>query len=235
MSDNTPVVKVENPSSTSERGVHRARSGQPASIFLASALAGRGNWVGTTQEDHVCVNISALDVSKRPGRSAARIATPLYAPNVAADLETSRARRTTAAVAMTILAVAWVVAIGVLLWQLFEVAMSSWAASYDGDLPLEEAISRAQRLDRLQAHWLLWLAAVSVGGPLLIAIVALAGRMRRMAVVFWLVVAGVLAVPAIAIAVQASLMLKPDSPTTPPRPPGYCVEYSGGDTRCPGG
>lgn len=131
--------------------------------------------------------------------------------------------------AVTVLTITWVIAIGVLLLLLFEVVMSQWVASVDDDhVGMRE-------LRRQGAHRLLWLAAVMVGGPLVVAAVARASGMTRKAVAAYLVLAGILAVPALAIAVQASRTLEPASPAAPPGPPGHCVEFSGGDNRCPGG
>jgi hypothetical protein len=83
---------------------------------------------------------------------------------VTTEIEPRQVRQRAAAAAVAVLAVAWVVGVGVLLWLLFEVAIWKWAASYDEDL------TREQQLDRQGAYRSLWLAAVLFGGPLLIAL-----------------------------------------------------------------
>ncbi|MFG1676166.1 hypothetical protein [Micromonospora sp. NPDC049282] len=81
---------------------------------------------------------------------------------------------------------------------------------------------------------LLVAASVATAGPTLIALVAYRLRLVRTAAVF-LVLAIVIAVPAVPFAVLAGRDLAPAPAATTPGPPGYCVEHSGGDTRCPGG
>ncbi|MBM7077092.1 hypothetical protein [Micromonospora humida] len=74
---------------------------------------------------------------------------------------------------------------------------------------------------------------LAVAGPAVIAPVAYRLRLVRTAVVF-LVLAVVIAVPVLPFAVRVGHDLTP-VPRTTPVAPEHCVEYSGGDNRCPGG
>ncbi|MEW1586436.1 hypothetical protein AB0283_13435 [Micromonospora vinacea] len=108
------------------------------------------------------------------------------------------------------------------------IGLEQWSVSY-GDQPGE-----FEDLKRQASVALLVAALVATAGPVLIALVAYQLRQVRTAVVF-LLLATVIAVPAVPIAVLAGRDLDPAPATTTPGPPGHCVEHSGGDTRCPGG
>ncbi|MFG1677571.1 hypothetical protein [Micromonospora sp. NPDC049282] len=108
------------------------------------------------------------------------------------------------------------------------IGLQQWSVSY-GDQPGEFA-----DLKRRASLALLVAASVATVGPALIALVAYRLRLVRTAVVF-LVLAIVIAVPAVPFAVLAGRDLAPAPAATTPGPPGHCVEHSGGDTRCPGG
>ncbi|MEU1605723.1 hypothetical protein [Micromonospora matsumotoense] len=75
---------------------------------------------------------------------------------------------------------------------------------------------------------------MAAAGPAIITLVAYRLRLVRTAVVF-LVLAVVIAVPALPFAVRVGEDLTPVPVATTPGPPEHCVEYSGGDNRCPGG
>ncbi|MFF0659479.1 hypothetical protein [Micromonospora tulbaghiae] len=108
------------------------------------------------------------------------------------------------------------------------IGLEQWSVSY-GDQPGEFA-----DLQRQASLALMVAASVATAGPTVIALVAYRLRLVRTAVVF-LVLAIVIAVPAVPIAVLAGRDLAPAPAATTPGPPGHCVEHSGGDTRCPGG
>ncbi len=72
-------------------------------------------------------------------------------------------------------------------------------------------------------------AAVLIGGPVVLAIIAIAGKLRKTALTYG-VLAG-LGVVLVLFAVAASR----DEPPAPAPQPTHCLELSGGDTRCPGG
>ena len=108
------------------------------------------------------------------------------------------------------------------------IGLEQWSVSY-GDQPDEFA-----DLGRRASVALLVAALVATGGPAIIALVAYQLRRVRTAVVF-LVLTGVIAVPAVPIAVFTARDLDPAPAPTTPGPPGRCVEHSGGDNRCPGG
>lgn len=97
--------------------------------------------------------------------------------------------------AIIVLTVVWLAAIAALVWLVFEAGLWLWAESYDED---QGSLRAAEQLDRLRAVGSLWLAAVMVGGPVAIAIVARAGKLRRTALIY-LLVAGLLALPAVAM------------------------------------
>ncbi|WP_328348273.1 hypothetical protein [Micromonospora sp. NBC_00421] len=108
------------------------------------------------------------------------------------------------------------------------IGLEQWSVSY-GDRPGEFADLRHRA-----SLALLVAALVATAGPAIIAFVAYRLRLVRTAVVF-LVLAVVIAVPALPFAVLVGRNLAPATATTTPGPPGHCVEHSGGDTRCPGG
>jgi hypothetical protein len=120
----------------------------------------------------------------------------------------------------------WSMAICAMGGWLLSIGMSQWADSYDGD---SQAMS-GHAAESARAG--LWLAAVLAVGPVLLAVLARAARMRRTFGVF--VVLAVLLVPAGAVAASGSWRtLHPPAP--PPPAPTHCMEHSGGDSRCPGG
>ncbi|MCG5446005.1 hypothetical protein NIE79_004535 [Micromonospora sp. NIE79] len=127
-----------------------------------------------------------------------------------------------------LLALLWLCGlIAAAMWWL-GVGLKQWSVSY-GDQPGE-----FEDLKRQASVALLVAAVVAGAGPVLIALVAYQLRQVRTAVVF-LVLAAVIAVPAVPFAVLAGRDLNPAPAATTPGPPGHCVEHSGGDTRCPGG
>ncbi|MFC7480940.1 DUF6234 family protein [Luedemannella flava] len=101
-----------------------------------------------------------------------------------------------------------------------------WANSYDDDP------GRSHELSLEAARAWLWLSSVLAAGPVVLAGLALAGRLRGTFLTF--VALAVLLVPVGTIgAAQSWRTLHPAPP--PPAGPTHCVEFSGGDTRCPGG
>ncbi|HEX5597207.1 MAG TPA: DUF6234 family protein [Micromonosporaceae bacterium] len=136
------------------------------------------------------------------------------------------APRPWAPAAVVLLTIVWVVALLALTWWLFGIGMERWANSYDSDR------ARAAELARQSSRALLILAAVAVGGPILIAIVARAGELVRTGVVY-IVLAIVLGLLVLPVAAGAYRTVTPPPP--PPAVPDGCQERSGGDTRCPGG
>ncbi|HEX5541576.1 MAG TPA: DUF6234 family protein [Micromonospora sp.] len=139
---------------------------------------------------------------------------------------TSTAARPWAPAAVVLLTMVWVAGLLALLWWLFGIGMEGWANSYDSDG------ARAAELARQSSQALLILAAVAVGGPILIAIVARAGELARTGVVY-IVLAILLSLLALPVAAQAYRTVTPPPP--PPAVPDGCQEHSGDDTRCPGG
>jgi len=72
-------------------------------------------------------------------------------------------------------------------------------------------------------------AAILIGGPVLVTIIAIAGKLRKTALTY-----GVLAGLGVVIVLFAAVASR-DEPPAPVQRPTHCVELSGGDTRCPGG
>ncbi|MEU8003986.1 DUF6234 family protein [Catellatospora sp. NPDC049111] len=140
--------------------------------------------------------------------------------------EVSPRRAPNLSVAVVLAIVAWSIAICAMAGSLLSIGMSQWADSYDGD---SQAMT-GHAAESARAG--LWLAAVLAAGPVLLAVLARAARMRKTFVVF--VVLAVLLVPAGAVAASGSWRtLHPPAP--PPPAPTHCVEHSGGDAGCPGG
>jgi hypothetical protein len=131
-----------------------------------------------------------------------------------------------AAPTVVLLTLGWLAATLALLWVVFAVGMDAWSDQHSnqGD--------RAEELGRRGSRAGLNLFLVALGGPLLIAAVAFAGRLVKTtaAYLFLAVVVGVLTAP---LAMNTARTLTPEPP--PPSAPGWCQEHSGGDTRCPGG
>lgn len=127
---------------------------------------------------------------------------------------------------VALLTVGWLLAVVVLTWMWFGLGMEGWAYQHSNSGQLSAEL--AARIARVS----LWLAGIGAGGPALIAVVAYFGGMVRTSVVY-LMLAMVLVVPAYRIAGPAYRTLNPPGP--PPPAPTHCVEYSGGDTKCPGG
>ncbi|NIL60014.1 hypothetical protein HCB18_27000 [Salinispora arenicola] len=90
----------------------------------------------------------------------------------------------------------------------------------------------ADELARKAYTALLLLVVEVVAAPVVIAVVAVCGLLRRTAAVYLAIVLG-LGVLAIPVAAGAHRGLNPPPP--PPSVPTTCQELSGGDTRCPGG
>lgn len=119
----------------------------------------------------------------------------------------------------------WLAALLVCLYLIFRNGLAAWAGQYDDP--------QAEQVSRQAAHLAVWLAVIAVGGPLLSAGVALVGRFVKTAVVF-LVLAALLAVPT-GLWVRETNAYLHQYVLEPDQPSGACQEYSGGDTRCPGG
>ncbi|MEU6206835.1 hypothetical protein ABZ814_24985 [Micromonospora musae] len=127
---------------------------------------------------------------------------------------------------VALLTVAWFIGGLVLLGWVFAIGLEGWADQHSNQGGGTDALARKANVV------LLLLAAEVVVGPVVIAVVARCGLLRRTAAVY-LVIAlglGVLAVP---VAAGAYRDLAPPPPAAPP--PTRCQEHSGGDTRCPGG
>jgi len=93
----------------------------------------------------------------------------------------------------------------------------------------------AVTLDWLAASWAgtpddRWLVVVLVGGPVLLTLTAIAGKLRGAAITFGVLAAVLAGLVAVGAAVQEHRR-----PPEPVPAHTYCVEFSGGDTRCPGG
>jgi hypothetical protein len=127
--------------------------------------------------------------------------------------------------AVGLLILGWVLALPLVVVWLFGIGMQGWADQHSGT-------DRSAELARSTATALVTLAALLSAGPAVIAMVAFAGRMRRTGVVF-AVLAAAGSVLAIVVAGEAFRTVRPAP--TPPSAPAVCQEYSGGDTRCPGG
>jgi hypothetical protein len=135
-----------------------------------------------------------------------------------------RARPAWPPAAVTLLTFLWVAGLLLALYQLFAVGMEQWADRSGG------AEVGGAALDRRSDRWGSIFLAVLAGGPVVTAVVAAVGGLRKTAIGY-----GVLAVPLIGFALVVASNLHRDEPAPPPAPPGHCVEHSGGDTRCPGG
>jgi hypothetical protein len=71
-------------------------------------------------------------------------------------------------------------------------------------------------------------AAVLIGGPVILTVIAIAGKLRKTALTY-----GVLAGLGLVLVLVATAASREQPPAAPA--PTHCVELSGGDTRCPGG
>ena len=71
-------------------------------------------------------------------------------------------------------------------------------------------------------------AAVLIGGPVVLTVIAIAGKLRKTALTY-----GVLAALGLVLVLFATAASREQPPPAPA--PTHCVELSGGDTRCPGG
>jgi hypothetical protein len=127
---------------------------------------------------------------------------------------------------VALLTAGWLLGVAVLVWMLFAAGMDGWADHHGNH------DQRSAELAARSANISLWLAGVGVGGPALIAVVAHLRGMARASVAY-LVLAIILVVPAYQLAKPAYRTLHPPGP--PPPAPTHCVEFSGGDSRCPGG
>jgi hypothetical protein len=119
----------------------------------------------------------------------------------------------------------WLAGVAFCLYLTFGNGMRAWAA-------LDNA-ERVRELHRQSAYIGFWLAAVAVGGPLLAAAFAMAGRLRKTTVAY-LVLAVLMVPPAALVARDAHrtlhpLVVRPTAPST------HCQEHSGGEASCPGG
>jgi hypothetical protein len=135
--------------------------------------------------------------------------------------ERGRGRATIIIVLLTVL---WVIASAGLLLTGIGVGLRGLGVEDQGAL---RAIHRESTVLEL------WFIGVGVGGPLAIAVAALALRRVVTGWVF-VTIAVLLAVPASIMGRAAWHSLHPTPPAYEPQPT-HCVERSGGDTRCPGG
>jgi hypothetical protein len=127
---------------------------------------------------------------------------------------------------VALLTLAWVLAVLGLLWWSFSIGMQGWADQHSN------SGAREEELGRRGGVVLLVLAAVAVGGAVLIAVVAFTGRLRWTGVVY---LGLALALGALALPLAAGAYRRLTPPSSPPPPaPNICQEHSGGDTRCPG-
>ncbi|WP_173062954.1 DUF6234 family protein [Phytohabitans houttuyneae] len=127
--------------------------------------------------------------------------------------------------AVVLLTVAWLLLLLGLGYAWFGTGMESWADHHSNSGARQDEI--AKKANQL----LLGLALTGVGGPVLIAVVAFAGRLRWTGVVFT-VLAIVFCGLSVPLAGATWRELNPPQPV----PTTYvCQERSGGDTRCPGG
>src|SRR4051812_42471838 len=106
--------------------------------------------------------------------------------------------------------VAWLIAVAALAWQLFGIAMGRWAADQQDRVALDALAASAATTGTA-------LAVVLLTGPIVIAGVAGLGGMRRTPVVF-LVLAGLLAVPAGGAVGAGPPAGPPPGPATAPTP-----------------
>jgi hypothetical protein len=141
-------------------------------------------------------------------------------------MTTSRPAQRWAPTAVTLLTIAWLLAVPALAWRCFGIGLQGWADEQDN------GGAHAAELRRQAATAALLLAGVAAGGPALLAVVAFAGRMVKTGAVY-IVLTVLLSAPALVAAAEADRTL---NPSPPPRPaPTFCQEHSGDDTRCPGG
>lgn len=130
---------------------------------------------------------------------------------------------------VTLLTALWVPASFTLVWWMFSLAMKAGAHEGHNQVP-SPPLEHDWQVASLIA------AAVIMGGPAVIAVIAFCGRAVGTGAVYatLAVLLLVLAAPA---AINSARALRPDPPPTQPALPGKvpCVERRGGDTRCPGG
>ncbi|WDZ83261.1 hypothetical protein [Micromonospora cathayae] len=131
------------------------------------------------------------------------------------------------AIVVALLTVLWLVAALLLLGWLVAIGLEGWADRHGDDA------ARAREIGRRGSAVLLSLYLTVAGGPVVVAVVAFAGRLVRTATVY-LSLALVLGAGGLPIGADAARDLRPPPPPVPAGP-GGCQEHSGGDTRCPGG
>ncbi len=134
-----------------------------------------------------------------------------------------RQRAQWAGAAVVLVTALWLLGIAVVVYLSLVRAMSPGTHQYGG----------ADGLGREAWHMSIWLAAVTVGGPVLAAGIARTGGLFKTALVYG-VLATLLAVPATVTVLDAH----PGTPRTadePARAPQACQDRSGGDSDCPGG
>jgi hypothetical protein len=137
--------------------------------------------------------------------------------------DTPRLRRQWAGAAVVLVTALWLLGMAVVVYLSLVAAMSPGTHQEGG----------ADDLGRDAWHMSIWLAAVTVGGPVLAAGIARTGGLVKTAVGYG-VLAALLAVPATVLVLGAH----PGTPRTadePARAPQACQERSGGDSHCPGG
>ncbi|MEU4570476.1 DUF6234 family protein [Micromonospora sp. NPDC023956] len=127
--------------------------------------------------------------------------------------------------AVALLTVLWLFTSLLLLGWTFAIGLEGWAEHHGGGGGPAETSRRGNLA-------LLALYLTAAGGPVVIAVVAFAGRLVRTGAVYLslALVLGALGLPLGAAAVRE---LAPPPPV--PSGPVGCQEHSGGDSRCPGG
>ncbi|MFI6231316.1 hypothetical protein ACIBCR_28870 [Micromonospora echinospora] len=128
--------------------------------------------------------------------------------------------------AVALLTVLWLLAALALLGWTFAIGIQGWADQHgSGGADPAGAGRRGSGV-------LLALYLTAAGGPVVIAVVAFAGRLVRTGAVY-LALALLLGAFGLPFGEAAARDLVPPPPV--PSGPGGCQEHSGGDTRCPGG
>ncbi|NYT96232.1 hypothetical protein [Salinispora sp. H7-4] len=128
--------------------------------------------------------------------------------------------------AVVLLTVAWLLGALVLLNWLIDIGSGLFWV--DPDMTQRARADWVRRRDTA----LLLLAVEVVAGPMVIAVVAVCGQLRRTAAVYLLIAFG-LCLLAVPVAPEAYRDINPPSP--PPPAPTRCQERSGGEASCPGG
>jgi hypothetical protein len=134
--------------------------------------------------------------------------------------ETTRRRALLGSI-VALAAVGWIVASFLLLLENFGFALRGLGGPLS---PYEEMMAT-----RYEWAW----GIVTLGAPAAIAVFAWCVRFRKTGWVFFLLAVALM----LALGAGGAFRTQewPEPEPEGPGPPGYCVEHSGGDTRCPGG